>query len=183
MARSAGRIAKDRTLLAFLAVNADALVGGGRADLPIDNSWLVSMHFLVEAWRALADIESADDLYRRLRPYAGRVALAGPPPLAAFGLVSLDLGHLARLLGDFEEARRHLLDAMVLAGSLRSRPFVAQIQCAYAALLLDRREPKDAHEAADRLDEALNTANDLGMVPLIERIERLRATTWFESGG
>jgi class 3 adenylate cyclase/tetratricopeptide (TPR) repeat protein len=143
---------------------------GDFAAVPRDGTWLISMIELTEAAVGLGDAKYAHVLYDLLTPFAGRVALGGPPPSACLGLVSHSLGRLAQILGRTDEALAHLRDAMALAERMGARPFLADAQFSTALVLLDTGQPD---EAAELVEEARVTAEELGMKPLAARIAAL----------
>src|SRR5205823_7503436 len=107
----------------------------GFGGIPRDSSWLPSMSMLSQACALLGEKEWAEELYECMRPYAGRLAVAGPPPLACIGLISHGLGLLAATQDQEEAAAAHFEDAIRQAEALDARPFLVQAQEAYGAAL------------------------------------------------
>lgn len=145
----------------------ESLAPGDFAAVPRDGTWLITMLELSEAVTAIGDTKHAAILDELLRPYAGRVAIGGPPPSACLGLVSHSLGRLSLTLGRPHDAVTHLRDAIALAERMGARPFGADARyaCAMALRELDRHD-----EAAELFAEARATAEELGMKPLAKRI-------------
>jgi len=54
------------------------------------------------------------------------------------------------------------------------RPELAWTDCDYADLLLKRNAPGDAERASALLDESLALAQQMGMRPLVERVQARR---------
>ena len=66
------------------------------------------------------------------------------------------------------------LETNVVSGSLVSRPWIAETQLAYAALLLERGGSEDRQHAEALLDQACATADELGMAAVTRHAEALR---------
>ena len=81
---------------------------------------------------------------------------------------------LARALGRFDEAERHFEVALAADTRMGARPWVAETQLAYAALLLERGGSEDRRRAEALLDQACATADELGMAAVTRRAEALR---------
>jgi tetratricopeptide (TPR) repeat protein len=122
---------------------------------------------LSETVVGLSDAAHAQVIYELLSPFAGRVALGGPPPSACLGFASQYLGKLAHSLGRLDEALAHFEDAIRLAAAMEARPFRADAQVGAAMVLRDlgRTDDADALLATARV-----TAEDLGMIPLAAKI-------------
>src|SRR5439155_2719356 len=88
----------------------EALAADGFAALPFDEEWLVSMSLLAETAGRLSDEACARTMYELLLPYADRVAIAYPE--ISTGAVSRYLGILASIGERWDEAGRHLDDAL-----------------------------------------------------------------------
>jgi hypothetical protein len=148
----------------------DDLAPDNFAAVPPDGTWLLTMLELVDAATGLTHTAHCEVLYELLKPFAGRVALGGPPPSACLGLVSQFLGRLAHTLGRLDEAVRYYNDAMRLAEEMGARPFLADAQFG-CSVVLD--EIGDAERAAELRGLARVTAEELGMKPLAGRIAGL----------
>ena len=140
----------------------------GFSGFPRDMFWLKSMTLLAEVCAYLGDVERADDLYRTLLPYSER-CIIDAPVAACSGSVGRPLGCLASTLSRFDEAVTHFERALEVNARIRARPWVAHTQYEYARMLLARREPDDCTRARELLDEALGTADELGMASLADR--------------
>jgi hypothetical protein len=108
-------------------------------------------------------------LYQLLLPYAERCILLGPA-IGCLGPVSFPLGLLATTLRRWDEAQAHFEGALRQNIRLGARPFVAQTQYEYARMLIARAHTGDADHARLLLEQALATAQELGMVGLEEKI-------------
>jgi DNA-binding SARP family transcriptional activator/tetratricopeptide (TPR) repeat protein len=149
----------------------EALAADDFAALPFDEEWLVGMGLLAETASSLGDTRRGGVLYRKLLPYADRVAV-GIPEICT-GSVSRYLGLLAATIGRQAEAERHFEDALAMNGRIGARPWLAHTQEDYARLLLERDEPGDRGRANELLESCLSTCHELGMVALEERATRL----------
>jgi class 3 adenylate cyclase/tetratricopeptide (TPR) repeat protein len=141
--------------------------------LPLDGFWMVGVTRLSEACAQIGDAGHAATLYELLLPYAGRNAVSGGAVSAA-GSVSRALGVLATTLGRWDDAERHLRDAIEENESMGARPFVALALHDYATMLLLRADTGDVEKAYELLDRALPIARDVGMPVLETRITSSR---------
>jgi DNA-binding SARP family transcriptional activator len=116
---------------ALVSLTADDL-----AALPFDEEWLVSVCLLAEVAGALGDSDRAEVLYRRLLPYADRVAVSYPE--ISVGAVSRYLGLLAATLGLDEEAARHFDEALSLNERIGALPWAERTREDYSRLLNQR---------------------------------------------
>lgn len=91
------------------------------------------------------------------------------------GLVSHFLGMLATTLSRWEEAEQCFIDALALGTKLAAKPFLADTQHQYAQMLLARGQPSDHEETRGLLDQALATAQELGMKSLEEKVQSLKS--------
>ena len=82
------------------------------------------------------------------------------------------LGLLTQTMGQCEEAARHFEAALAFCRG-GYRPWLAWTCYEYAALLLERVAVGDIERARSLLDEGHALAKQLGMRPLLERIEKL----------
>jgi DNA-binding SARP family transcriptional activator len=136
------------------------------AGLPFDEEWLLSLSLLAETASSLGDAPRAQVLYRKMLPYADRVAVGIPE--ISLGSVSRYLGLLASTLG-LDDAERHFEEAMAVNERIGARPWFAHTQHDLARLLI-RRDPERAHEL---LEACLRTCRELGLVALEEEAASL----------
>ena len=80
------------------------------------------------------------------------------------------LGLLAHTMGNLEQAAEHFEEALVFCRNASYRPELAWTCCDYAGLLLDPESKADRSKALTLLDESYSIATDLGMRPLMERV-------------
>jgi DNA-binding CsgD family transcriptional regulator len=177
----AGRLAEARTEFEQGAVH-------DFADLHrYGDEVLVLVHF-ADACVLLGDTRRAALLYRQLLPFRTR-AVVGFGGYVFHGAVAYYLGLLAATCAhasrpepgtgtaagrpghgsaataevDWETAVDHFEAALALHARLGARMWVAHTQCAYAALLRDRRRPADRQRARALLEEAVTTFTELGL--------------------
>jgi len=84
------------------------------------------------------------------------------------------LGLLCVTMGQPEQAAAHFEDGLAFTRRAGYRPELAWICCEYADVLLQRAGPSGGPKAASLLEESLAIAQNLGMRPLIQRIEACR---------
>jgi class 3 adenylate cyclase len=143
------------------------------ADLPRDSLWLTAVALLADVCTFLGDVDRAARLYEVLLPYAGQNATL-PFGIFYFGSVSQYLGMLAGTMGRWEEAERHFEDALQVHGRMGARPWLAHTQHEYARMLHERVEVGDGEKAHQLVNQALDTAQELGMKSLVERALALK---------
>jgi len=143
------------------------------ADIPLDMLWLITVVLLSEVCVALGDAQRAAILYGLLLPCAGRNIVVGTGTIC-LGAAETSLGPLAATMGRWTEAERHFEDAMQMHRKLEAPPLIAHTQREYAEMLLARDAPGDRDNALVLLTEALDTARQLGMKPLVERAAALK---------
>ena len=150
----------------------EVLAADDFASIPHSGLWPTSMAFMAEVCVYLKDTARAATLYQVLSPYAGRnIATGNNAP--CFGAADRLLGLLAATLGEWDTAQRHFEAALAMNLRTGGRPWLAQTQLGYAALLLRKRET-GGERAAKLLDAALATARELGMATLEQRCAVLR---------
>ena len=139
------------------------------ADLPRDVLWMGCMTYLSDVCTFLGDRTRAATLYQLLLPYAGRNVVISSAA-ACYGALSRYLGALATTLEHWDVAERHFEDALAMNARMEARPWLAHTQYQYAMMLLTRDQPGDSEKARELLRAALDTARELGMRALEERI-------------
>jgi hypothetical protein len=121
----------------------------------------VSIGLLAETARVLGGAESAAILYELLLPYGDRVAV-GYPEIST-GAVARYLGLLATTMERWDDAERHLQDALKVNARIGARPWLAHTQHDYARMLLSRNATGDTEQAQLLASTAVATYRDLGM--------------------
>jgi tetratricopeptide (TPR) repeat protein len=142
-------------------------------DLPQDAMLATCITYLSEVCAFLGDADRAASLYRLLFPYTGRNIMVGYLTLF-YGAADHYLGILAATMSHWEEAERHFQDAITMNARMEAIPWLAHTQHQYAAMLLARGNAGDRGRAMSILDEALETACELGMKSLGAKVEALK---------
>jgi class 3 adenylate cyclase len=137
------------------------------ADLLRNVAWIATLAFLAEACASVGDVRRARLLYDLLLPFAERNVTIGP--LFALGSASYYLALLAATLHRPDDAARHFEAALAMNGRMGMRHELARTQVAYADILLARNAPGDRARALPLVNQALETARELGMKPLVEK--------------
>jgi DNA-binding SARP family transcriptional activator len=133
-------VAENPGVPGFRATLALALVDGPRAgearsildqaaarnfaELPYDVTWLAVVCIYSYISASVGDTPSAETLYGLLEPWATQVAF---PAFGVWGPVSLYLGSLALVLGDFDHAERQLFLALRAATDARAPLWQARV--------------------------------------------------------
>ena len=84
------------------------------------------------------------------------------------------LGLLTHTMGELDDSASHFEDALAFCRKAGYRPELAWTCHDYADVLLQRNGPGDHGKAISLLDEALGISTELGMRPLMERVEVLK---------
>ena len=109
------------------------------------------------------DLEAVRENYQALKSAPSIVLIT----------ISVDRGRglLSAAIGENDQAVAHFEDGLTLTRRAGYRPETAWICCEYADVLLQRAGPGDGPNAESLLEESLAVAQELGMLPLIQRIE------------
>jgi len=152
----------------------DQVAASDFANLPRDGSWVVTMANLAYVCSYLSDVRRAAILYDLLLPYAERQLVMGS---AAIGVGSIlrFLGILATTMFRWEEAVTHFEGALLMNTRIGAIPSVAFTQQEYGSMLMKRGDPGDREKAHQILDQALATANEIGMHGLIRDVNALKS--------
>jgi DNA-binding SARP family transcriptional activator/tetratricopeptide (TPR) repeat protein len=147
----------------------ETLAAKAFAALPQDALWITTITYLAEVCAYLGDRERAAILYRFLLPYDGRAIVVGFHTFC-YGAAARYLGVLATTMGHWTAAEGHFEDALAMNIRMGARPYLAHTQYQYAAMLLAQGKAKNRKKAKALLDEAMKTAQELGMEGLVEKI-------------
>jgi hypothetical protein len=109
------------------------------------------------------------ELYDQLQPYAEVNAVAGIGTLC-FGSTARYLGKLAGAMGRAADAESHFARALEANRALRSPVLVAHTQLDWAAAL------GPGKRARVLIDEAADTAEQLGLARIARRVAELRGS-------
>ncbi len=83
-------------------------------------------------------------------------------------------GLLAHTTGNLDQATVRYEDALAFCRNAGYRPELAWTCCDYADALRERNGPDDRAKAVSLLDESLAISRELGMRPLMERVQSRR---------
>ena len=122
---------------------------------------------LSEACLAAESEEGARALQPLLLPFEGQYIQL--PQTVPAGSASRALANLDTVLGRFEQAEPRFQSAIALDRKLRARGFLPRTQCDYARMLLMRSGDGDREQALALLDEAMATAQELGLKGWLDR--------------
>jgi class 3 adenylate cyclase/tetratricopeptide (TPR) repeat protein len=147
------------------------LAASGFSELPKNDEWVFGMALLADVAGLLRDVPASQLLYEQLLPYDGRNAVSAPD--ACIGSVARSLGVLAATIGRYDDAARHFKDAIAMNTRTGGRPWVAQAQCNYARMLLERGDRGDHDRAVELVTACRETARALGSAGLLSKAEAL----------
>jgi tetratricopeptide (TPR) repeat protein len=146
----------------------------GFGSIPLDAQWLAAMMCLGETTFRIGKRDSTAELYEVMSPHDQGNATAGDS--ACYGPIARSIGIVASVLGDFANAERHLLAAIDLSEKTGLRVSLAQGRMNYGDMLLRRDGPGDREKARALLRQAVEAAQDMGMVRVLADCEAMLAT-------
>jgi eukaryotic-like serine/threonine-protein kinase len=162
----AGREAEAR-------VQFDYLAREDFAALRRDWNWLATMVILTTICVFIQDRGRAARIYELMQQYAERNAMIGWTEVC-YGSVSRYLGNLAALMQRYDDAQRHYEAAISMNARIDARGWLAHSQHEYAAMLIERGKDEDRARALELNDQALASAELLGLTALQEEARALR---------
>jgi class 3 adenylate cyclase/DNA-binding NarL/FixJ family response regulator len=139
--------------------------------IPRDGRWLYCIVYLSEICAGLGDAPRATMLYPLLLPYGGHNISLGAG-IVCGGSADRYLGLLCVAMARWSDAQQHFEEALAMNGRIGARVSLAHTQHDYAAMLLARGEAGDRERAADLLRASLESAQEIGMRALEERVAR-----------
>ena len=142
----------------------EALPVGDLPRVPRQRGWVLTAVLLAEVCAVLRDTGRAQTLYNMLLPLAEQHLTSRAD--GYLGPAGVYLGNLADILGRSDDAARHFEHALEMTALIHARPWVAKTQYDFARTLLARRRSGDRGRARELLDQALSTAEGLGMASL-----------------
>jgi predicted ATPase/DNA-binding SARP family transcriptional activator len=152
----------------------EALARQDFRDLPRDGSWLSNVAVLCHVVLLVGDARRAQLLYKLLLPYAERCVVTFA--LLCQGSASRHLGLLATTMSRYDNAERHFEQALKMNAQIRSPLLVAHTQHDYAHMLFTRGRSRDNDKALLLLEQALATAEELGLKALADKARPLKLT-------
>ena len=147
---------------------------GGVEVKNLGDGLMVAFTSLSRALACAADLRRTDAaplLYDQLLPYAARFVFVFS---LDWGAAARALGRLATLLGRYDDAERHLHDALAMHERIDAPYWIARNRIDLAELCLARCAGDDLSAAHDHLDQAQRTVDEYGYAGLQPRIDRLR---------
>ena len=151
----------------------DVGLATGFSDLPFDIAWPQAETQYADCAADVRRTDAAPRLYQQLLPYADRYAFLS---CTDSGALARPLGRLATLLGRYDDAERHLRDALTMHERMGARFWTGRTRIDQAELCLARRADDDAASARDHLAEAQRFVDEYGLAGLQLRIHRLAAS-------
>ena len=118
--------------------------------------------------------QAAPALEKALQPYADRIATNGLFPL---GPVATALGCVATLQGHFDDANGYFQDASARCEKWDLRSYLALTRLHWAQMLSRRDGPGDRSRVQELADQALHSAEDIGMLRVANRPARFSRNT------
>ncbi len=169
LARSAvlaGQTEVARTVL-------EAFDAQGFERIPKEIAYLNTLSCLARVAARLGDRPRSERLYALLSPYPGHNT---PDAMLLYdGSVSLYLGLLAACLGWEEQAEQHFEAALEMNERIGQRPYLARARYEYARWLEQLGEQAALDRSRELARAASQTAEELGMVWLVEAARPLCA--------
>jgi len=168
-----GRLDEARDIFELLAANDFRPLGEGEL-------FLTCLVYMIEACVELNDTVRAHALYQRLVPYSGQMV---PHATAvSHGPADLYLGMMASMMNNLEEAQQLFARAVALCD--RSAPNMWQAHIKFRqAQVLKRHNFSGGRSTFDELiGQARVTAEAMGMINLLAKIEKLEADNELENG-
>jgi tetratricopeptide (TPR) repeat protein len=123
---------------------------------------------------AAEDRELADQYYRRLLVNRDYLVTGGILYLTIEGPATWGLASIARFLGRDTQAREHYEEAIAMSRRTGGRPVHALIGWEYATMLSESDKTEDRRRALALAEEAISTADELGMGALSVDARTLR---------
>lgn len=131
--------------------------------------WTASLVYLADTAALLDDADAAQVLYGELANHSGANIVVGHL-VSCFGAADRQLGMLATVLGEWELADRHFVDAAALNRKLGADTWLAHTLCEHGRMLLRRGGVPEREAAAAHLEEALGIAQRHGLVRVAARV-------------
>ncbi len=163
------RLNGRRDLLALAQTAAAVLTPPGQEHVPGGHYWYYDVGVLAMPAVVAGDREMARKIRPLLKePNGPQLCGLEPCGIRVLGLLDLVIGDAIRAVAELEQA-------LVDYAPQRSGPEGAWVCTELAESLIARGAKEDLARAAELLAESMATAKKLGMVPLQQRIRRLKA--------
>jgi class 3 adenylate cyclase len=144
----------------------EVVASDGFSRIPDDVARRYTLCAAAEVAASLSDTTRCSQIYDLLVPMAGDCSDIGT--VAYHGAVDRYLGLLALTLDRPDDAIAHLEAAQAIHERMRAKPWFARTKYDLGRALLARGGPGDATRAVGLLNDALDTANAIGMSRLVD---------------
>jgi DNA-binding SARP family transcriptional activator len=151
------------------------LIDTGLEAIPRGGLGVGGMTYLADACALIEDAALAPPIYEQLLAYEGQNTVIGSA-VACYGAADRMLGALATVMRHWDDAERHLENALALNRRMGSPTWIAHTQYERARLTVRRGRPYERELARERASEALDAAQRTGLHGLVARVERLTAS-------
>jgi DNA-binding SARP family transcriptional activator/tetratricopeptide (TPR) repeat protein len=149
-----------------------ALVDAGLGAIPRGGLGVGGLTYVADACALIEDAALAAPIYEQLLACEGQNMVIGSAVMC-YGAADRMLGALATVMQRWDDAARHLENALILNRRLGSPTWIAHTLYERARLARRHGWTQDPESAFDRLSEALDAAQRIGLHALVVRIERL----------
>jgi DNA-binding SARP family transcriptional activator/tetratricopeptide (TPR) repeat protein len=153
----------------------EALVDGDPGTVPHGGLGVGGLIYEADACALIEDAALAAPIYEQLLVFEGQNMVIGSA-VACYGAADRTLGALATVMRRWDDAERHLENALVLNRRMGSPIWIAHTRYERARLTLRRGRPHDLELTREQASEALDAARRIGLPGLVARIERLTAS-------
>jgi tetratricopeptide (TPR) repeat protein len=148
-----------------------AHVNGDLGAIPRGGLGVGGLAYAADACALIEDATLAAPIYEQLLALEGQNTVVGNA-VACYGAADRMLGALATVMQRWDDAERHLDNALTLNRRL-GPTWVAHTLYERARLARRRGPPRNPDVARERMSEALDAALDIGLRGLVKRIEGL----------
>lgn len=173
LACATGDLAEARRALA-------PLVADGFSGIPIDRGWMATHALAAEVVEALRDVDAAESLLARLRPFSSRTVVAGSS--LYYGPVTHYLGLLEGVRSNWDPAIEAFEAAIASEKQIGATVFGARTRLAFARVVLQRNGPGDRARAGRLVREGLETARRGGFASILADYQELDSALWRPAG-
>jgi DNA-binding SARP family transcriptional activator/tetratricopeptide (TPR) repeat protein len=149
-----------------------ALVDAGLGAIPRGGLGVGGLSYVADACALIEDAGLAAPIYEQLLAFEGQNMAVGSAVMC-YGAADRMLGALATVMQRWDDAERHLENALVLNRRMGSPTWIAHTLYERARLALRRGPPQDPDAARQRVSEALDAARRIQLLRLVARIEQL----------
>jgi DNA-binding SARP family transcriptional activator len=149
-----------------------ALVDAGLVAIPRGGLGVGGLTYVADACTLVEDAALAEPVYEQMLPFEGQNMVIGSAVMC-YGAGDRMLGALATVMQRWDDAERHLENALALNRRLGSPTWIAHTLYERARLTVRRGRPHELELARERAAEALDAAQRIGLLGVVARVERL----------